>query len=198
MRKLIAAVLCLFIPVVASAGSATGGKIHSLIFTKNGTVIFWTTGARSGVPGCAADDRWVLFVSETNNAQSMLSGLLAAYSAGKSISVVGTGRCDYENGGESMEFFYTVDSTSGTGKKIAAIVAIRDGSVKFYMVGARTDRPGCAADDGYVLTGEGKSQMLSTLLAAQASGKNVVVVGMGVCVQDAEVVQLLYTQDLSP
>jgi len=200
MLRLIAAVLCLLIPVVANAGSSTGGKIHSLIFTKNGTVIFYTTGTRSDIPGCAADHRWVMFAAPYNNAQAMVSGILAAYSSGKSIAVIGTGACNFENGGEAVEYFYTVDSIAGTGKKVAAIVVTSNSTVKFYLAGTRTDRPGCANDDAYILAGpiEAQERMHSTLLAAQASGKNVVAVGLGSCSQGAEIVGQLYTQDLSP
>jgi hypothetical protein len=108
MRKLMAAILCLAAPLAASAGSSSSGKLHSLIFDKSGAVIFWSTGARSARPDCAADDRWVLDAS-TAGGKALLDGLLAAYSAGRSVVIVGTGGCGFGWSGEAIQYFYMVD-----------------------------------------------------------------------------------------
>ena len=102
MRKLIAALLCMLTPVVAGAGSSTGGSARSIIFTNDGHVIFWSTGARQNRPACAADNRWV-FNATTPGGQVMLTGLMAGY-PGRSMVIVGTGTCSWE--GETVAYFY--------------------------------------------------------------------------------------------
>jgi hypothetical protein len=52
-------------------------------------------GPRTGKPTCAAsDDLWVILSPSTDNAKAMLSLILTAYAAGKTVFIHGNGSCD--------------------------------------------------------------------------------------------------------
>ena|SRR5437899_11563002 len=108
MRSFIVAILCLLAPAVAGAGTSAKGKPYSLLFTNDGRVVFWSTGAHAGRPSCAADDRWVINTYDLRG-QGILAGLMMAYASGKNIVIQGTGICEGWEG-ESVQYFFTVDA----------------------------------------------------------------------------------------
>jgi hypothetical protein len=80
------------VPTASHASQSSSGTIYG-ISIEEGKAFFYTTGARSAVPGCSTVlKRWV-FNAATANGQAMLSALLTFYSAGKAIAVTGTGAC---------------------------------------------------------------------------------------------------------
>jgi len=76
----------------------------------NGAVIFSSTGARTGTPGCASSQptRWAIPAS-TPQGKVQLAGLLSAYHANKPVIVLGTGDCSVWSDTESVNYFHTVE-----------------------------------------------------------------------------------------
>lgn len=106
-----AVVLSIGMVASANAGSAQGGTISAVTFTSNGTVSFMHSGQRVGVPGCvppSLTQRWG-FDASTAGGKVMLSGLLAAYAANKSVGIYGTGACSLWGDTETMSWFHTID-----------------------------------------------------------------------------------------
>ena len=79
-------------PAVASGQtskvSSVGGD------NSGGSYAFYLTGTRSGKPSCATDDNWSIPNPSSDNAKALLSMVLTAFAAGKTVQVQGTGACD--------------------------------------------------------------------------------------------------------
>jgi len=96
MRKLLVAMLVLAIAVPAGATSVTGVKVTRL---RRGTSndVFVQVSVPPGTLDClsspiAAQEVYV-FDGETSNGRILDALLLAAYSANKTVDIVGTGTC---------------------------------------------------------------------------------------------------------
>lgn len=96
MKKLwFAACICALLssPALASSQTSTVGSIGG--DNSGGAFAFWLTGTRTGKPSCAsADDNWVISNPSSDNAKALLSLILTAFAAGKTVIVQGTGACD--------------------------------------------------------------------------------------------------------
>lgn len=109
MRVLLGAVLALS-SISALAGDALSGTLSVVHFMANGVVLASTDGARSNVPSCAAAQPSRFAIDATTAAGKIqLSGLLAAYAAGKPVRIVGNGTCSAYGDSETINYFYTVD-----------------------------------------------------------------------------------------
>ncbi len=56
--------------------------------------VFTVSGTRTSRPACATDNSWAIPSQPTANAQGLLSLVMTAFSAGKTIIVHGNGGCD--------------------------------------------------------------------------------------------------------
>jgi hypothetical protein len=108
MKKLLGifAFLC---TSLSHAGSASSGALSDFNYLNTGVVIVYTSGARTGVPSCAASQpsRFVIDAT-TAGGKVQLAGLLTAYTSGKPVVIVGTGACGVYGDTESISYFYTV------------------------------------------------------------------------------------------
>ena len=96
-------------PGLASAGGAWAGLISNVHVFDTGVVIFSSSGTRYGVPACAASTNRFVIDASTAGGKAQLAGLLAAYHAGKAITVLGNGTCTIYFDSESVTYFLTAD-----------------------------------------------------------------------------------------
>jgi hypothetical protein len=94
----------------ALAGTAASGSLSMPHVLENGVVIVYTSGARTGTPSCGLTypDRFA-FDSTTAAGKSQWAGILAAFLAGKSVSIAGANSCLVSNGSETLSYFYITD-----------------------------------------------------------------------------------------
>ena len=101
--------LMLLSTVVASpalAGDQTG-KVVLVGGDTGNPFVFTVSGPRNSRPACATDDNWAIPNPSTDNAKGLLSMVLTAFAAGKTISVHGNGNCNttFPNREEVASFF---------------------------------------------------------------------------------------------
>jgi hypothetical protein len=65
---------------------------------------FVYTGAISGSPSCATDGNRFVIDPTTPKGQAMIATVLAAFSLGKSVNIVGTGDCSVEGSDEALRY----------------------------------------------------------------------------------------------
>lgn len=89
------------------AGTAAAGSLVMPHVLENGTVIVYTSGSRTNTPSCALTypDRFA-FDSTTAAGKSQWAGILAAFLAGKTVFIGGTGNCAVSGGSETLSYFY--------------------------------------------------------------------------------------------
>ena len=92
----------------AFAGTA-GGRLSAPNFMSNGAVIFYVEGSRNSPPACATEYRRFALNASTPQGKAQLSGLLLAYSQGKTVSVFGTNACSVWGDTETIDFFAIAD-----------------------------------------------------------------------------------------
>ena len=110
--KYIAVVLSLIFSVCAFASSSSDGKISRLHFMDDGVVLFTHIGTRVSATNdkdCVTSQPtgWGMDAG-TDDGKIQLSGLLAAFSMGLQITVVGTADCnpDVHLSRETVKYFY--------------------------------------------------------------------------------------------
>jgi hypothetical protein len=94
----------------AYASTAWFGTLSAVHFFNQGTILVWTNGSRDTPPACGSSQPG-RFAVDANAAggKAQLAGLLAAYTAGRNVIVVGTGTCNVYSDTETINYFYTVD-----------------------------------------------------------------------------------------
>jgi hypothetical protein len=108
IRSIVAAFACMF-AANANAGDALAGTLTQPTFMPDGVVLVHSSGARTGAPSCVSDIHRFALDATTPQGKVQLAGLLAAYSAGRQVRIVGTGsstNCTY---GEWISYFYIVE-----------------------------------------------------------------------------------------
>jgi hypothetical protein len=98
----IAALLLLATGSPAAANGTGTGVVRDVYATVNGIAFFSISGTVSSQPSCNTTSRWAINVS-TAAGQSEYALVVAAYSQGKSVSVLGTGACDVWSDSETLE-----------------------------------------------------------------------------------------------
>jgi hypothetical protein len=109
MKRTIIAALAFLSTASANAGDALAGTLTQPTFMADGVVLVHTSGARTGAPSCVADIHRFAVDATTPQGKIQLAGLLAAYSAGLQVRIIGTGastNCTY---GEWISYFYIVE-----------------------------------------------------------------------------------------
>ena len=102
--------LLLLASTKALAGSAAPGKLGTIHSFLDGTLIVYTSGARSDMPSCAVKQPGRFAVNtNTPGGKLIASTILAAYSIGKPAVIIGKGRCDVYGDTETISYLYTVD-----------------------------------------------------------------------------------------
>jgi len=114
MRKIVylgLAALALF-STPASATLAQFGNITAVYGTRNGAILFNTSGARSGpVPACqgAGVERRYALDASTIAGQTYASVLMTAHALKKRVYVQGTGTCTIWGDTETVEYLLVED-----------------------------------------------------------------------------------------
>lgn len=109
MKRSIIAALALLSAANADAGDALAGTLTQPTFMSDGVVLVHSSGSRTGHPPCVVDIHRFAVDATTPQGKVQLAGLLAAYSAGLQVRIVGTGvstNCLY---GEWISYFYIVE-----------------------------------------------------------------------------------------
>jgi hypothetical protein len=110
--KIIHSAVAALLSVAMSAHAGTAGpvKLKNIYFMANGVVMAYVEGPRSNAPACAAVESMRFALNATTPAgKAQLSGLLVAYTTGKTVAIWGTGACTAWNDTESIDFFATND-----------------------------------------------------------------------------------------
>jgi len=109
MKKLIL-IMFLGYSISSYAGTASNGVFSTIHFMSDGSIIAYTSGARSDVPPCAINQpsRFILD-GTTAGGKVQASGLLSAYTTGKQVKIIGTGDCLVRSDTETINYFYTID-----------------------------------------------------------------------------------------
>ncbi|BEV12112.1 hypothetical protein ATDW_26080 [Asticcacaulis sp. DW145] len=105
--------LCLILSMIAiaspSAASMTGfGTINTIIYMKNGAILFNTSAERTTpTPACqsATFPKRFAIDASTVSGQAYASGLITAYAMGKKVRITGTGTCDIFWDTETVQYF---------------------------------------------------------------------------------------------
>jgi hypothetical protein len=95
----------------AAASTADWGSITGVYAISNGTVLFNTSGLRSGKPGCQGpglEARWALDGS-TVAGQAQIAILLNAYNTKKKIIIAGQNSCTIWGDTETVLYFLMQD-----------------------------------------------------------------------------------------
>ena len=100
-----------FLPAVALGGSvASPGTLSMVIVWSGGQFIVTTSGTRTSIPTCAANQPARFALDSTTAAgKTQAAVLITAYSTGKQVTLVGTGACDVVADTETVNYFYTDD-----------------------------------------------------------------------------------------
>lgn len=93
MRKVGIALTLTFGLAAPALSSQQSGKITLVALGATPPAVFILDGARSSIPACATDSAWVIPPTADSTGQQLLSGILTAFAAGKTVSVVGSGTC---------------------------------------------------------------------------------------------------------
>ncbi|MDH0863146.1 hypothetical protein [Mitsuaria sp. GD03876] len=93
----------------SSFGGTASGRVSAPNFMPNGAVIFYVEGSRNSPPACATESRRFALNGATPQGKTQLSGLLLAYSQGKTVNVYGTNSCSVWGDTETLDFFAIVD-----------------------------------------------------------------------------------------
>ena len=105
MRNTVAALLSalLLIPAAAHADAGAGYVGTFSVLSFDHSIIFYQSGSRNNVPGCAANNpgRWA-FDFTTPSGQMMMANLLTANALHKQVAVTGTGDCSAHSDTETV------------------------------------------------------------------------------------------------
>ena len=77
----------------ALAGDQTG-KVVMVGGDIGNPFVFTVSGTRTSQPACATDSNWAIPNPNSDNAKGLLSLVLSAFAANKTITVHGNGGCD--------------------------------------------------------------------------------------------------------
>jgi len=83
----------LLVPSHAMASTQTGKVTWVAIGTTPPTAFVIDDGTRASKPACATDNAWVIPPTTDPSSQQILSGVLTAFAAGKTVTANGTGAC---------------------------------------------------------------------------------------------------------
>lgn len=75
------------------AGSVSSTKISSVNVNVDGTVLIALANGTTGKPSCALDNERMAFQATTDGGKAVLNAVMAAYLAGKTVTITGTGTC---------------------------------------------------------------------------------------------------------
>ena len=109
IRLLVATGLALMWAWPACAGTAGPVRLKNVHFMSNGVVIAQVEGPRSNPPQCAIETGRFALNGTTAGGKVQAAGLLAAYTAGKQVTIYGTSSCTAWGDTETVDFFLTVD-----------------------------------------------------------------------------------------
>ncbi len=88
----------------AYASTSAPGLVTNVIVSQTQQLVYFVqSDGRSTMPSCATNQAWVFSYSSLAG-QGMLAAVLAAYSSGKSVYIVGTGDCGTLNGYEAINY----------------------------------------------------------------------------------------------
>jgi hypothetical protein len=106
----LSSVLLLTMSAPASASTAWQGTLAAPHFMNDGVVLVYTSGSRTDIPSCGAGQPGrFAFDSTTAAGKSQLAGILAAFSMGRQVIIVGTGNCSVYGDSEAISYFYIYD-----------------------------------------------------------------------------------------
>jgi hypothetical protein len=105
MRAAIASVLILS-SMPCLAGSAAPGMLSDVYLMSSGVAMVITNGARSGAPACATVYNRFAVDATTAAGKAQLAGLLAAFTSGKPVEILGTGACTAWPDTESINYVH--------------------------------------------------------------------------------------------
>ena len=109
-RCVFAAILTFFSTVTLGGSVASPGTLSMIIVWSGGQFIVTTSGARTSIPTCAANQPARFALDSTTAAgKTQAAVLITAYSTGKQVTIVGTGACDVVADTETVGYFYTDD-----------------------------------------------------------------------------------------
>jgi len=92
------------------AGTTGPVKLKNIHYMQNGVVIAYIEGPRADAPACAAVESMRFALNAATPAgKAQLSGLLVAYTTGRTVTIWGTGACTTWGDTESIDFFSTND-----------------------------------------------------------------------------------------
>lgn len=106
IMKYILVGLILLIASNVHAGYQEGKVIYISIRQSDGLHHFGLTGVHVGSPPCQATKNttyWIIKDENSDTGKHLLSMLMMAYAAGKTIYVEGTGKCDRWGDGEDVQ-----------------------------------------------------------------------------------------------
>lgn len=103
MYKYVVCLLVVMGSAVANAGDQYG-KIIQMVARSDGLHFVFLEGAHNAKPGCAANYEYWMIKNENSQAgKTQISMLLAAYAAGKPVSIWGTNTCTRWGDGEDID-----------------------------------------------------------------------------------------------
>jgi hypothetical protein len=104
--KSVLAALTAFSPLLSMAGSAAPGILSDAYVMSTGVAMVISNGARSGAPACATVYNRFAVDATTAAGKAQLAALLAAFTSGKPVEIVGTGACTAWPDTESINFVH--------------------------------------------------------------------------------------------
>ena len=100
-----AVIFVLLLPASAFAQSIATGTVTNLFIsaTYGDLVYIEVSGAKSGAPACSTKTPWQFVLPRANQFYADLFGLLlAAYEKGGTVTITGSGNCDFDRALETI------------------------------------------------------------------------------------------------
>lgn len=104
------AILTFFSAVTLGGSVASPGTLSMIVVWSGGQFIVTTSGTRTAIPTCAANQPARFALDSTTAAgKTQAAVLMTAYSTSRQVTLVGTGACDVVADTETVNYFYTDD-----------------------------------------------------------------------------------------
>lgn len=106
MKKVSIVLATLFLLGISSnsfAGSVTGPVTSIAIRASDGLVFVAIGATASGQPTCATHSYWMIKDENSNVGKQQMAAFLAAYVAGKTVTIYGTNTCTRWSDGEDVD-----------------------------------------------------------------------------------------------
>lgn len=109
MLKYVVAIFVLSFPIIAisapvlQAVNQTPYSIH--IFPNEGMFVFYANVTSGDLPGCSGNNRWSI-KTDKPGAKELISMIIAARTAGRTVTVMGDGTCNPDGYGYLVSYVY--------------------------------------------------------------------------------------------